>query len=343
MSGKEESVFKLRKVIHAHTGDVRCLDSYLDGFVSGSRDTTAKIWLPCRDCDGNGSSDRNGFSDITTFLGPTHYVSSIVSARLSSGQIVVHVGSNDGNIYSYTEEKREPESVLKSHQGTVCSLAVSSRGQLLSGSWDTTGRLWQGREGEGENEREKGKKSSICLEGHTAAVWTVSFLSDSSPLTGSADKSIRQWSLSGSCVRTFSGHSDVVRGIAVLNESTFLSVSNDASVRQWTSSTPDPVLSFHGHENYIYDIVILPPAIDGSFRFLTCSEDRTARVWIRDRVFQTIRLPATTLWSVCSLSDGDIAIGASNGAVYVYTTNQGMYNNFRRLALISPFSSYGSV
>ena len=46
-------------------------------------------------------------------------------------------------------------------------------------------------------------------------------------------------------------------------------------------------------------------------QFASVSEDRSACVWSvnQSEALQTIRLPSTTVWSVCSLTNTDIAAG----------------------------------
>lgn len=126
----------------------------------------------------------------------------------------------------------------------MCALVTQS-GFLLSGSWDTTAKLWQS------------DGSIICtLSGHSAAVWAVEFLQHSSSvselitLTASADKTIKMWK-GESPFQIFKGHTDCVRALAVIDSKRFLSAANDATVRLWITSG-ECVSVFYGHTNYIY-------------------------------------------------------------------------------------------
>lgn len=92
----------------------------------------------------------------------------------------------------------------------------------------------------------------------------------------------------------------------------FLSVSNDTTIRRWLI-TGDCMETFHGHTNFIYSISLLA---DGQ-GFVSSGEDRTVKVWKEGECKQTITLPAQSVWSVCSLPNGDIVAGARYVTDYV--------------------------
>ena len=60
----------------------------------------------------------------------------------------------------------------------------------------------------------------------------------------------------------------------------------------------------------------LAPLADG---LVSSGEDRCVRVWERDALAQLVPVPALSVWCVCTLSNGDIACGASDGAVTIFT------------------------
>lgn len=182
----------------------------------------------------------------------------------------------------------------------------NQRELIASGSWDQTSRVWSG------------KQCKAVLVGHEGAVWATAFI-NGLVITGSADKTLKLWRIEPKveCLTTFKGHKDCIRSIAVVSDTEFLSASNDASVREWNIKG-ELMKEFYGHDNYIYSITNI---LKGQ-EFATCSEDRTVRVWSNDNTsneIQTIRLPAPTLWSLTSLTNTDLVIGSSTGAVYVYT------------------------
>lgn len=94
-----------------------------------------------------------------------------------------------------------------------------------------------------------------------------------------------------------------------------MSVSNDASIKQWTNQG-ELINTFYGHNNYIYSI-----CLDQSMNsnFYTGGEDSCVRYWQDGDNTQTVSLPAESVWSVASLSNGDVVVGTSDGVVRVFT------------------------
>ncbi|XP_038625719.1 phospholipase A-2-activating protein isoform X1 [Tachyglossus aculeatus] len=293
--------YRLRCTLPGHDLDVRGVvcGLYPPGtFVSVSRDRTARLWAP--------DSPNRGFTEIHLMSGHSNFVSCvcIIPASDIYPRGLVATGGNDHNICVFTLDRSSPLYVLKGHKNTVCSLSSGKFGTLLSGSWDTTAKVWLN------------DKCMMTLQGHTAAVWAVKILPEQGlMLTGSADKTIKLWK-AGRCERTFSGHEDCVRGLAILNETEFLSCANDASIRKWHING-ECLEVYYGHTNYIYSISVFPNCED----FVSTAEDRSLRIWKQGECAQTIRLPCQSIWCCCVLDNGDIVVGASDGIIRVFTAS----------------------
>lgn len=252
-------------------------------------------------------SSSTGFIELNRMTGHSNFISCVCYIPPSDTypRGLIATGGNDHNICVFSLDSPNPLYVLKGHKNTVCSLSSGKFGTLLSGSWDTTGKVWLN------------EKCMMTLQGHTAAVWAVKILPEQGlMLTGSADKSIKLWK-AGRCERTFLGHEDCVRGLATLNESEFLSCSNDASIRRWLI-TGECLQIYYGHTNYIYSICLFPNSQD----FVTSGEDRSVRIWRKGECAQTIRLPAQSVWCCCVLENEDIVVGSSDGIIRVFTESQ---------------------
>uniref|UniRef100_A0A8C3WRU6 Phospholipase A-2-activating protein n=1 Tax=Catagonus wagneri TaxID=51154 RepID=A0A8C3WRU6_9CETA len=294
--------YRLSCSLPGHELDVRGLVCCLyppGAFVSVSRDRTTRLWVP--------DSPNRGFTEMHCMSGHSNFVSCV--CVIPSSDMYPHgliaTGGNDHNICIFSLESPAPLYVLKGHKNTVCSLSSGKFGTLLSGSWDTTAKVWLN------------DKCMMTLQGHTAAVWAVKILPEQGlMLTGSADKTIKLWK-AGRCERTFSGHEDCVRGLAILCETEFLSCANDASIRRW-QITGECLEVFYGHTNYIYSISVFPNCKD----FVTTGEDRSLRIWKHGECAQTIRLPAQSIWCCCVLDNGDIVVGASDGIIRVFTESE---------------------
>lgn len=93
----------------------------------------------------------------------------------------------------------------------------------------------------------------------------------------------------------------------------FLSCSNDATIRRWLVGG-DCLAIYYGHENFVYSISVLPNGQD----FVSSGEDRTVRVWQDGKCKQTINHPTLSVWTVCTLGNGDIVSGARYIIYYYY-------------------------
>uniref|UniRef100_A0A3Q3A5C5 Phospholipase A2-activating protein n=1 Tax=Kryptolebias marmoratus TaxID=37003 RepID=A0A3Q3A5C5_KRYMA len=294
------SSYKLRCSIPGHEMDVRGLAGAVfpeGAFVSVSRDRTGRVWVP------NSSPDR-GFTEMHCMSGHSTFVSCvcIIAPNETYPRGLIATGGNDNNICIFTLDQPQPLFTLRGHKNTVCTLSSGKFGTLLSGSWDTTAKVWLN------------EKCMMTLQGHTAAVWAVVILPEQGlMLSGSADKSIKLWK-AGRCEKTYTGHEDCVRGLAVISSAEFFSCSNDTSIRRW-QVTGECVQVYYSHTNYIYSLAVFPNSQD----FVSTGEDRTLRIWRKGECCQTIRLPAQSVWCCCILPNGDIAVGASDGIIRVFT------------------------
>uniref|UniRef100_A0A3Q3LH01 Phospholipase A2-activating protein n=1 Tax=Mastacembelus armatus TaxID=205130 RepID=A0A3Q3LH01_9TELE len=292
--------YKLRCSIPGHEMDVRGLAAaaFPEGaFVSVSRDRTGRIWVPSPSPD-------KGFTEMHCLSGHANFISCvcIIAPNETYPRGLIATGGNDNNICIFTLDRPQPLFTLKGHKNTVCTLSSGKFGTLLSGSWDTTAKVWLN------------ENCMMTLQGHSAAVWAVIILPEQGlMLSGSADKTIKLWK-AGRCEKTFTGHEDCVRGLAVISNTEFFSCSNDATIRRWLV-TGDCVQVYYSHTNYIYSLAVFPNGQD----FISTGEDRTLRIWRKGECTQTIRLPAQSVWCCCILPNGDIVVGASDGIIRVFT------------------------
>lgn len=271
-----------------------------NGLVSTSRDLTVKLWQ---------RTDSRHFLCRATFSAHQRYVNSAAflppSTEFPHGLVISGGQDNMINAFSPTSTS-QPVLTLLGHGNNVCSLALDVQRQvLISGSWDTTARLWDLRSGQ----------CIATLQGHTMAVWAVAAIEgdDNSWLTGSADKTIKRW-VGDKCIQTYTGHSDCVRSITIIPGIGFASASNDGTLRVW-SLDGECLQELLGHTAYVYSIDY--NASTGEL--VSAGEDRTVRVWLDGQCTQTITLPATSIWAVAVLSSGDLAVGSNDGIIRVFT------------------------
>jgi U3 small nucleolar RNA-associated protein 13 len=213
--------------------------------ISGSRDTTLKVWhvgdptdeLP----DGADDVDDDG--------------------------LVVRDDSR-GN------EPARPRAVTtrSAHDKEINCVAVSPDDKLVaSGSQDRTIRLW----------RLPRLDAVAQLIGHRRGVWSVRFAPREKLLvSASGDKSLRLWSLAdNTCVRTFEGHATPVLRVAFISAGNqLLSTSSDGVLKLWNVADASCVNTFDGHDSRPW---ALAERHDGA-QVLTGGEDGVLLLW-RDR------------------------------------------------------------
>ncbi|KAJ3052219.1 hypothetical protein HK097_006687 [Rhizophlyctis rosea] len=299
--------FHLSAVLQGHTADVKAVVSPADTLIaSASRDNTVGTWQRV---------GPNAFTPATPFKEHQHFVNSLAvvppSTEHPNGLIVS--GGADKIIYAF--DPLDPSTPLYSligHDNNVCALTAGINGDVISGSWDFSAKVWR-------------NWNCIYTLKHTQAVWAVLSVEHDVVLTGmdilsvinvdilgSADKTIKLWR-EGKEIHTYTGHTDAVRGLALYEGVGFVSCSNDSTIRLW-SFNGDVLQELSGHTSFIYTIITLPGG-----EIVSAGEDRTMRVWRGNECVQTITHPCQSIWSVSAMANGDIISAGSDAVVRVWT------------------------
>jgi WD40 repeat protein len=159
--------------------------------------------------------------------------------------------------------------LLTDKPSSVSSVAISPDGRYgLTGSGDTTFRLWDLKTGE----------QTRVFTGHTGSVTSVTFSPDGKTiLTGSADTTARLWDLAtGQQIRTFVGHKSSVSSVAFSPDNkTILTGSADDTARLWDTATGSDIFPPINHANDVSSVTFSP---NGRY-ILTGSLDRVAQLW----------------------------------------------------------------
>ncbi|KAJ3163096.1 hypothetical protein HDU86_002265, partial [Geranomyces michiganensis] len=264
-----------------------------DELATASRDTTVMCWK---------RADKTDFLPEGQFRGHSHYVNALTYLKPTANHPngLIASGGSDKTIQVFDPKApAEPVQTLTGHTENVCALTTTPQGDILSGSWDFTAKLW--REGK-----------CVATVKHQHSVWAVLGLADGKFLTGSADKSIKLWE-GEKCVKTFTGHTDAVRGLAMAPDGRFVSCSNDGTLRIWTLDG-ECINELNGHTSFVYSVSV---SLSGDIA--SCGEDRSVRIWKNGNCVQTIFHPTPSVWSVAYLPNGDIVSGASDGIARIFT------------------------
>lgn len=262
------------------------------GIGSGSRDRATVVWSPAED------GARPPYRPTHTHSLHEHFVNSV--CEYGARQLASGSGSgNVGGLRLWDVASGAEAAPAEGHTRNVCALAVAPNGDLLSGSWDNTARVW--RDG----------ATVAVLAGHESAVWAVLGLESGVLVTGSGDKTIKLWQ-DGVCVKTLAGHTDSVRSLQRVPGIGFISAANDGTAKLW-SEQGDELATYVCHEQYIYAVAVL-----SSSEFATCSEDKSVKIFRDGQPSQTIQHPGV-VWSAAALPNGDLVTGCQDGAVRVWT------------------------
>ncbi|KAJ8130622.1 hypothetical protein O1611_g3005 [Lasiodiplodia mahajangana] len=307
------SSFKLSAQLAAHEADVRDVSFPApDLILSASRDHTVRAWART-------ASSPPTFEPHIVTQG-SEFVNSLTCLPPSTDfpkGLVVSAGTD--SIIDVRSVAAGPsdnaERLLIGHAQNVCALAaVPGSRFIVSGSWDSTARIWNAGTWEAE----------AVLDGHEGAVWDVLPLSETLIVTGCADKNIRVFDLGKAVAGQVQPRStiytpDVVRALCEVPKghpsgADIASASNDGTIRLWKLNGQQ-LGELRGHTSFIYSLASLP-----SGELVSSGEDRTVRIWRGSECVQTITHPAISVWSVAACpTNGDIVSGASDGVVRVFS------------------------
>jgi guanine nucleotide-binding protein subunit beta-2-like 1 protein len=187
-------------------------------------------------------------------------------------------GSRDKSliVWNITRESEQnygvPRRSLTGHGHFVQDVVISSDGQFaLSGSWDSTLRLWDLNFG----------TTTRRFVGHTKDVLSVAFSADNRQIvSGSRDKTIKLWNTLGECKYTIEeqGHTEwvsCVRFSPNTQNPIIVSAGWDKLVKVWNLTNCKLKTNLAGHSGYVSAVTVSP---DGSL-CASGGKDGTCRLW----------------------------------------------------------------
>jgi len=210
-----------------------------------------------------------------TLKGHSGWVTQIATTPLNADQILSCSRDKTLILWELTREESNygvAKKALRGHNHFVSDVVMSSDGQFaLSGSWDSTLRLWDLQAG----------KTTRTFVGHEKDVLSVAFSADNRQIvSGSRDKTIKLWNTLGQCKYTIKDecHEEwvsCVRFSPNTQNPIIVSCGWDKLVKVWNLTNCRIKTNHIGHHGYLNTVTVSP---DGSL-CASGGKDGCAMLW----------------------------------------------------------------
>ena len=237
---------------------------------------------------------------------------------------------------------------FQGHTEKIVSLIELSSGQLASGSYDNTIRIWNTntlKEDEIINENgrifallefEKNKllcgASNNCINlweinsptkvnhfsysftGHE--LWVISLVKCSQDYfaSGSNDSKIKIWDYyNKKCIGILSGHLDCILSLILLKNNNLCSGSADNTIKLWDWVKGKCIATLKGHEKWVKCIFELNNGI-----ILSGSDDKTIRLWKDKKQISVLKGHEQSVRAFCQINSSYFASGGFDNIIKIW-------------------------
>jgi F-box/WD-40 domain protein 7 len=295
----KESSLKLVAELLKHNDPVRALVVLKNNsLVSGSDDTTIKIWNQNKDYS---------FECVNSFVIQGCKINSL--AVFESDLLIS--GGSDGSVYIWNQTTLNELQQIKLFSSIIYSIIVLDNGNLAVGHDSPIISILK------KISKTMFDKSSDKLKGHTACVWSLAVLPNKMFASASWDKSIRIWSqITLKCIRIINDHTDLVMGLAEIKRGYFVSISKDKTAIVWDSYSFKKIDTFKttAPGSYFY----VSSYLENSF--IIGDADGKIQLWSESHLknIKNISENTETITGLAVLDNGFLVGASFNGKITVW-------------------------
>jgi U3 small nucleolar RNA-associated protein 13 len=227
------------QVLRGHSEAVLCVAASGDWLLSGSRDSTVRLWKRAAGGLYEAVADLAGHTDAVSAVcfspaTPTVFASAGADSTLKLWE----VSPADNHVHARW--------TVKAHDKDINSVAISPNGKIIvTGSQDKTAKLWRVSDG----------APVATLSGHRRGIWSVCFSPFEQVIaTASGDHTVKLWSaLSHQCLKTLEGHANsVLRAAWGEAANDLLSSGSDGLVKLWDLRAGECTTTLDEHTDRIW-------------------------------------------------------------------------------------------
>lgn len=200
---------------------------------------------------------------------------------------------------------------LEGHSEKIVSLIELSSGQIVTGSYDNTIRIWNVNY----------DKVDIIIEAKSRILCLLE-IEKNSILCGTSDNLIKLYninSLNYEFIYSFIGHTLWVNSLVKINNNFFASASNDTKIKIWDYCNKKSVTTLEGHEDCILSLILLKK----NNYLCSGAADLNIRIWDWERKLCLYILKGHEKWVKCllELNNGIIISGSDDKTIKIWQNN----------------------
>lgn len=200
------------------------------------------------------------------------------------------------------------EEEIINENGKIFTLLEFEKNKLLCGTSDNCINLWE------INLTSKVKNLSYSFTGHTLWVNSLVKCSPDYFASGSNDSKIKIWDYyNKKCIGTLSGHVDCILSLILLKNNNLCSGSVDKNIKLWDWVKGTCLATLRGHENWVKCIFELDNGI-----ILSGSDDKTIRLWKDKKIISVLKGHENSVRTFCQINSNYFTSGGFDNIIKIW-------------------------